>query len=140
MKGKRKAAALALCAALAAGGAACAFFPCAACAAELTGPAPAPWEANASEAAQALRLRLPMAMTFQREDGLFVSRSPVGALPGSGADGAIAAGDLLYLPESGRLAVVLRPGAAPEGSVRLGRMTPAPWMEDGQAELAISPR
>lgn len=138
MKGKRKAAALALCGALAAAGAACAFLPCAACAAELPQEAAVVRDGEMSAAADAFSMQLPMAMTFQREDGLFVSRSSVGALPAAGGDGAFAAGDLLYLPESGRLAVVLRPGAAPAGSVRVGRMTPGRWMDAGRAELVLS--
>lgn len=141
MKEKRKAAAVALCAVLTAAGAACAFLPCAACAAELSrGGAAAVWEADGSAAAEALRLRLPMTMTFQREGALFVSRSSVGALPGGAEVRSVSAGDLLYLPEDGRLAVALRPGAAPEGSVRVGHMPPGRWMDAGQAELAISSR
>lgn len=113
--------------------------PCAVCAAgsgwsgagwRMTGSAgTARGAAEGNAASEALAAQLPMTMTFQREDGLFVSRSAVAPLPAEAPAEAYRRGDFLYLPESGRLAVVIRPEAAPAGSVRLGRMQEGRWLE-----------
>lgn len=85
--------------------------------------------AEENAASEALAAQLPMEMTFQREEGLFVSRSAVAPLPAAEEAEAFRQGDFLYLPASGRLAVVIRPEAAPAGSVRLGRIEEGRWLE-----------
>lgn len=82
------------------------------------------------------RAALPMTMTFQREEGLLVSRFPVERLSGAPAETA-ARGDLLYLSASGRLAVMLREGEAPEGSLLVGRMRAGRWMGASEAEAML---
>lgn len=75
-----------------------------------------------SEATEMLAKALPIQMAFQRVDGLFLSRSSVALPAAAGTETKPLAGDFLYLPESGKLAVVIDPAKVPKNAVVLGHM------------------
>ncbi len=92
-------------------------------------------EVENSMAAEMLAKALPMKFTFQRTNGLLVARPPI-ALPAAVENGAPAqAGDLIYMTQEQRLAIVLDPQEAPKDAIVLGHMgkEAAEQLDSGEA-------